>query len=373
MTLTLAGIGTALPTHSITQDDATEAARWLHGDQISANVLHNLYRRAEVRTRHSVLLRRSDGDFSERQNLFRPADGDRDSHFSTVTRDTDPTTAARMCVYAEESAALALAAARAALADARTDAREVTHLVTVSCSGFDAPGFDIALIRDLRLRPTIARTHIGFMGCHGALNGLRVAQAFTSAEPHAVVLVCALELCSLHFQMHPTADQVVSNALFADGAAAILCRGQSQHLANSPWRLLASGSYLIPNTEQAMTWRIGNRGFVMQLDARVPGLIREHLGPWLTAWLAEQGCPIADVRSWAVHPGGPRILTACSEALCLADDQLSASREVLSACGNMSSPTVVFILDLLRRRHAPLPCVALGFGPGMVVEAALLR
>jgi predicted naringenin-chalcone synthase len=368
MTMLLAGIGTALPVHSMTQDVSAELARGLHSEEIPAGVLRNLYRRTEVQSRHSVLLQASDGELADRQ------------HFFGQPGHTDPTTAARMRVYSEQAVPLALAASRTALADAQIEPREVTHIVSVSCSGFDAPGFDIALIRELELRPTTARTHVGFMGCHGALNGLRVANAFVTADPRAVVLVCALELCTLHFQLQPTADQVVSNALFADGAAAVVCRSAAVSderplppTGRDDWQLVASGSLLIPNTEDVMSWRIGDHGFEMQLDARVPGLIREHLRGWLETWLSEHDCAIGDVAGWAIHPGGPRILTACGAALGLADEHLATSREVLAECGNMSSPTVVFILERLRRQHTPRPCVALGFGPGMVVEAALLR
>ena len=124
--------------------------------------------------------------------------------------------------YEEEAGALAVAAARKALGDARVAPDRVTHLVTVSCSGFYAPGFDIALIKQLGLSADVARTHVGFMGCHGSLNGLRVAQAFVAADPAACVLLCAVEMCSLHHQYGWNSEQIVANALFADGAGAVV-------------------------------------------------------------------------------------------------------------------------------------------------------
>jgi predicted naringenin-chalcone synthase len=120
-----------------------------------------------------------------------------------------------------------------------------------------------------------------------------------------------------------------------------------------------------------MRWTIGDHGFEMELSPRVPDLIKQHLRPWFESWLGRQGLVLADVGSWAVHPGGPRILTAVEESLGLDREALGVSREVLAEYGNMSSPTVLFILDRLRERQAPRPCVMLGFGPGLMAETAL--
>ena len=135
----------------------------------------------------------------------------------------------------------------------------------------------------------------------------------------------------------------------------------------------ANGACLFPDCEDAMTWTIGDHNFEMTLSKRVPALIGEGLRPWLEAWLAQNGLTLDDVASWAIHPGGPRILSAVEEALGLTGEQAAASRGVFADYGNMSSPTVLFILERLRSRGAPRPCVALGFGPGLAAEAALLR
>ena len=180
----------------------------------------------------------------------------------------------------------------------------------------------------------------------------------------------AAELCSLHFQFGFDSDLAVSNALFADGAAAIV--GQAAPPAGpDPWRLVASGSALMPETSDAMSWKIGDHGFEMTLSARVAGLIAENLRPWLEGWLGGRGLSVSDVASWAIHPGGPRILDAVEQALGLTKMATAESRDVLANYGNMSSPTVLFILDRLRHRRAPRPCVSLAFGPGLAVEVAL--
>jgi predicted naringenin-chalcone synthase len=273
--------------------------------------------------------------------------------------------------YAEEALPLAGAAAEQALVNAALPPAAVTHLVTVSCTGFFAPGLDIGLIKRLSLPPTVGRLHVGFMGCHGTLNALRAAQALVDANPAAVVLVCAVELCSLHFQYGSEPDQLVANALFADGAAALV--GRSSASGDEAWRVVAAGSYLMPDAEDGMTWRIGNHGFQMTLSPRVPELIGAHLRPWLEAWLVALGRRLEELNSWAVHPGGPRILTSVAQTLGLPPAALAASAEILAECGNMSSPTVLFILQRLQQQGARRPCLALGFGPGLVAEAALLE
>jgi predicted naringenin-chalcone synthase len=207
------------------------------------------------------------------------------------------------------------------------------------------------------------------MGCHGAINALRVAHAYEKVDPAARILVCAVEICSLHFHYGWDPDKMVANSLFADGSAAVVLRTGKPDSAG--WKLSATRSMLFPDSEDAMTWRIGDHGFEMTLSPKVPEMIQTHLADWLRNWLATQGLTFEQIGTWAVHPGGPRILSAVEEVLGLERSALAVSREVLSEFGNMSSPTILFILDRLQQRQAPRPCVALGFGPGLVAEAAL--
>lgn len=368
MSFGILGLGTALPTTVVSQAEAEHiAVAVCCRTPENRTWLPLLYQQAGLQTRHLVL-----GDAVVRDVL----QGTRDSGsaFLPTGRDDDhgPTTAERMRHYAEEALPLAEQACREALARAELTARGVTHLVTVSCTGFHAPGVDVGLIKVLGLPATVERTHVGYMGCHGALNGLRVARALGSAEPEARVLLCAVELCSLHYHYGWDPQKMVANALFADGAAAVVGASGAAVPARA-WRLAATGAHLFPDSEAAMTWTIGDHGFEMTLSKRVPELIAAHLRPWLEGWLRQHALRLDEVGSWAVHPGGPRILDAVEDALDLPGAALAASRQVLAACGNMSSPTVLFILDRLRRAGAPRPCVALGFGPGLHAEAALFR
>jgi len=372
MSLFIQGIGTAVPEYSIAQEDAAEIAREVHDytpDQ--KRLLPVLYRRAGVRTRYSVVLQTDSGPLEGRQSFFPPeVDSGRQG----------PSTGARMAKFEQSAGELATAAAARAIADAGIAAQDVTDLITVSCSGFYSPGFDITLVRDLPLSNSVTRTHVGFMGCQGALNALRVARAMTTANTEACVLICCLELCSLHHQYAWDPERMVANALFADGAAALVCRGvpgdpptNREAIAPRTWEVVSNGTTIVPETTDAMSWRIGDNGFQMTLSAQVPELIHHHLRPWLAEWLSGHELTPDSVPTWGIHPGGPKILSACLESLGFPRERLADSFEVLSEYGNMSSPTVLFILDRLRRRNAATPCVLLGFGPGLTIEAGLLR
>src|SRR5205085_4734747 len=248
--------------------------------------------------------------------------------------------------------------------------QQITHLITVSCTGFAAPGVDVQLLSSLGLPNETQRIHVGFMGCHGAINGLRAAHALAALPSTGHVLLCAVELCSLHYRFQWDPERMLGNVLFADGAAALVCRkAQAEHTG---YRVAATGSCLIPDSTDAISWRIGQHGFEMSLSARVPDLIAQHLRPWLSGWLERQGTSLDEIRSWVVHPGGPRIVSAVEESLHLASDATALSRQVLAEYGNMSSPTVLFILQRMRERQAAGPCVVLGFGPGLMAEVALL-
>ncbi len=370
MSMAILSLGTALPRYPFLQKDAADViSTFFCQTEEQRRLLPILFRRAGVRRRHSVLAERPPGE-GPIQTFYPPAAG---------PLDRGPTTHQRMVVYRKESVPLALEASRQALDQAGLMPRDLTQIITVSCTGFTAPGLDIALLKGLDLAPTIPRLHVGFMGCHGVFNALQAASAISRAHAHARILVCAVELSSLHLRYGWDPDSIVPHALFADGAAALVagslrepdCRSQSER--PTPWQAAAFGSCLFPDSEHAMTWNIGDHGFEMTLSADVPDLIAHHLRPWLEGWLRRNDLQINEVKSWAIHPGGPRILTAVRDSLNLDDNDLADSQAVLADYGNMSSPTILFILDRLRRVNAPRPCVALSFGPGLIAETAIFR
>jgi predicted naringenin-chalcone synthase len=357
MNVRIAGIGCATPTQRYTAEQTLELIRQRCCETPKQErLLRTIFRGAQIQQRASVL----GPDIDAAASFFPPG----------ISDDISPSTRQRMQRYAAEITPLAARACGGALKNAALGGASVTHLVTVSCTGFFSPGLDLQLIEALKLPPRVERTHVGFMGCHGALNGLRVARALAGSDPQAKVLLCAAELCTLHLQYGWNLDNVLANALFADGAAALVLDS-----AESPgdWQVAASGSCVFPDTGAAMSWRIGNHGFAMTLSTEVSRIIADGLAPWLRQWLSRHKLAVSDVGSWVIHPGGPRIVEAVQSALSLPDPLVAPSRAILAEYGNMSSPTVLFILEALRNSGARRPCVMLAFGPGLSAEAALLE
>ncbi len=360
MAFVIEGIGTAVPEASARQADIAErAVGYASADDQEARTVRALYRRSGIEQRGSVLIEPN-------------AEGAAIPFYETGESGRDwPGTAARMQAFAAHSEALALRAARRALEDADVSPSRITRLVVVTCTGFTAPGLDLRLIPALGLAPFTKRAQVGFMGCHGALNGLEVARGLASTAGEGEhVLVVAVEICSVHAQAGMHSDDVVANAIFADGAAALV--GRHGEPAPGDWVLADTRSLRVPNSESAMTWNIGDHGFRMSLSAEVPGLLDRHLAEGVDTWLGASGLRRDDVASWAVHPGGNRILDAAERALALPRDALEVSRRTLRDHGNMSSPTILFVFDALRRAGASAPCVLLAFGPGLTVEMARL-
>ncbi len=355
------GMGTAVPECHFSQSDSKQIAEhFFNRDEQLRRLLPILYRKTTVKRRYSVILKTAAGDLRDRQELYAPV---------TSAEDVGPGTAERMRFFEQYASGLALEASQQSLKQSGVQAGEITHLITVSCTGLVAPGFDIDLMRTLPLKPDTPRSHLGFMGCHAALNGLRVAEAFTRNDPAARVLLCSTELCSLHYQYQGGTEQIVANALFADGSAALVL-GQSEEAADD-WSLRNCGTGMIAGSRDMMSWRVGNHGFDMTLSPQLPTLIENNLRPWMEHWLGKFDLKPGDIRSWAAHPGGPRILQGFQQAMNLTRDDLAVSYHTLEQFGNMSSATILFLIKELRRRKAELPCVAIGFGPGITIESAL--
>lgn len=352
-------IGTSVPAHKIAQSDSATIARsFANVPESRYKLLDEMYRRTGVSSRYSVILDSSDGPLEKRQTFY---------------GESSPTTDDRMRVYRKYADELALESARNAISGSGISPDEITHLISVSCTGFHSPGFDITLVKQLPLRSTIARTQVGFMGCQGSMNALRVAHGFIQSDPSACILICSTELCSLHQFYGWDPEKIVANALFADGSASVILTSQSPAQGADCLRMDGSGSMIIDDSTDAMSWKIANHGFEMTLSPRVPELISSTLRPWLQSWLSNYGENIDSIRTWAVHPGGPRILSAFCESVSISRESLSTSFETLAEFGNMSSATVLFILKSLIQKKQAGPVVAIAFGPGLTVEVALFR
>ena len=293
----------------------------------------------------------------------------------------EPTTGDRNRKYQTSALALADQVAHQALGQADRLPSQITHLIVVSCTGFFAPGLDIHLVQRLGLPASTDRTLIGFMGCNAAFNALKIAHTICQTHAAAQVLLVCVELCSLHFQRADTLEKVIINAIFADGAAAAILSAQED--PTNLWVYTHSAGLITENSLDAMAWDIGDTGFLMQLSPQVPQLIQDNLQPYLDSFLASHHLTFTDLDLWAIHPGGRSILDSVKAKLQLSDAALQDSYEVLRQYGNMSSPTILFIL----KRWMDATCqttpgaivstahwgIALGFGPGLSIEGALFQ
>ncbi|GGR93454.1 type III polyketide synthase [Deinococcus sedimenti] len=290
-----------------------------------------------------------------------------------------PGTGARNAFYVTHATPLFVNAARSVLASSPFGADDVTHVITVSCTGFFAPGPDYEVVRALELSGRVARFHVGFMGCYAAFPALKMARAFCDADPDAVVLVVCAELCTIHMHSAADPDTVLANSVFADGAAAAIVSARPPASAQGALRLDAFETTLTPPGvgQQDMAWTIGDQGYDMILSTYVPDIIETHISGALAPLLAQDPA-LAEaahggVQHWAIHPGGRSILDKVQSSLALRDEQLLPSREVLRQYGNMSSATVLFILaDLLTRAADGERVCAMAFGPGLTVETGLM-
>lgn len=287
-------------------------------------------------------------------------------------------TAQRMALYEEHAPPLAVLAAQRALEACEVEPSEITDLIVVSCTGFSAPGLDVELTMRLGLPRSVRRTLIGFMGCYGGITGLRTAVGACAANPGAVALVVCCELCSLHVRPEPDVQNQVATALFADGAAAAIVSSALNRDLH-PHRFGTEGiaalgsldsgaSLLLDRGREWMTWRITDAGFAMTLAREVPVALRQALADFVG-----QACVEVPPQTFIVHPGGAGILDAADQALGLCGGRgLDASREVLRRIGNVSSATVLFVLEEALRRQSPLPAMLLAFGPGLTLESLRL-
>ena len=292
----------------------------------------------------------------------------------------DGTVAENIARFGTLNAPAIVQAAQAALSASGLAAADITHVITVSCTGFFAPGPDYAVVRGLELRADVQRFHVGFMGCYAAFPALRMAKAFCEANPQANVLVICAELCTLHMHSSSDPDTIIANSVFADGAAAALVSAQPPSSGKTTLTPLGIG-------EAEMAWTVGDQGFDMVLSTYVPSIIESHIVGALVPLLAHSSTPTnpqareqtppqthgEQVQHWAIHPGGRSILDKVQSSLSLSDAQLRPSREVLRLYGNMSSVTILFILaDLLQTVGEGEQVCAMAFGPGLTVESGLM-
>src|SRR5208337_250125 len=374
------GIGTSVPPTSCTQKFALDFLTSLSAfSDKERRFLRRLYQNTGIDKRHTVI-----DDYGKDPSAYT-------FYPKNDQLLPEPGLEARNDVFIRESDRLSEQAARFLFSTLpQFDPRAITDLITVTCTGFSAPGFDLHLVKALGLRRDIHRSHIAFMGCYAGFPAMRLARDICVANPGAHVLIVAVELCTLHFQLKPQLDFMIANALFADGAAAVLVgptldgghahdgRARGGGVAfGQRGKLLLDGfaSRIIPESEQAMAWRIGERALDMRLSAYVPRLIEMNIRPIVEDLLSAAGDADAfsDIDIWAIHPGGRAILDRSAAALNIPESALVHSYEVLREYGNMSSATIFFVLQRILEDSRSGTVFASAFGPGLTVESGLFR
>ncbi|MBD2702619.1 type III polyketide synthase [Spirosoma sp. BT702] len=363
-------IGTAVPDYVCTQSQAAEfMVDVLQLDEQDSRRVRALYRHTRIDKRHTVL---ADYTHPKEEFTFYP---------NTPGLEPFPTVRQRMEVYRREAVPLALRSIHDCFSRYPDfDPQTITHLITVSCTGLYAPGPDIELIEALRLPTSTQRLAINFMGCYGAFNGLKTADAIVRADPDAKVLVVCIELCSIHFQKKTDTDYLLSNALFADGSAAVLV--ESRPRPDQSFLLRSFYCDLLPEGKDAMAWHVSDFGFEMTLTAQVPIFIQQGIKQLMNRLLAQCCLTSDDVGYYALHPGGRRILEVIEEQLGLNSYDNRFAYDVLRQNGNMSSATVLFVLkeiwnelssgltDFKSNQPNILSCA---FGPGLTLESMILE
>lgn len=335
-------IATAVPDYDVHAKFVQYCPRLL-ADKRESRLFSRMAGRAQIDHRYSFLEPDPDENKMDVEGFYREG--------------TFPDTGQRMAFYERHAFTLAKRALD------QLDLSGVTHLVVTTCTGFYAPGIDHQIIEHYGLKPTVERTTVGFMGCYAAVNALKLARHIVRSEKRAKVLVLNLELCTLHLKPGGTLEEMLSFLIFSDGCAASLVSAEPEGL-----ELQAFNSTVLSDTADLITWRIGDMGFDMHLSGQVPPTIAASLPSKLDNIL--NGCTRSDVVHWAIHPGGRTVLDAVRDGVQLEEEQLASSREVLRKFGNMSSATIVFVLqDILNNAQRPGPGLAMAFGPGLTVES----
>ncbi len=328
-------------------------------DAVESRKLRFLYRHSGIEKRYSVV------------PDFKCDPADRKLFSAAKDLEPFPSIEERMNAFAEHAPALAVEAIEKCI-DNKINKDEITHLITVSCTGMSAPGLDLIVMEQMNLPANIVRTSVNFMGCYAAIHAMKIADAFCKADTSSKVIVVCTELCTLHFQKEKTPDNLTSTILFGDGCAAFLMTGETNEKG-----LVIDQFYSHVNMagKKEMAWDISSKGFLMTLSGQIPDLIKNDFLQFTNDALAKLHINKEEIKYWCIHPGGRKILEAIAAALHLQKDDLKYSYEVLRNYGNMSSPTILFVLkEILDEMHVAgrtEKTFGAAFGPGLTMETFL--
>lgn len=348
-------IGTALPPYCHQQTDILAFMQQVYAtNETDKRKMRFLYGQSGIGQRYSVI---SDYSRPVQEWKFYP---------QTEGLDPFPSLEQRMAVYNKQAPLLSVDAIRACLQGV-LQPKDITHLITVSCTGMTAPGLDLQVMELLDLNKNIFRTSVNFMGCYAAIHALKIADAFCKSDGAAKVMIVCTELCTLHFQREATMDNIASSLLFGDGSSAALVTADS---------FTAGGLYLdgfysevVPKGKRDMAWELSSSGFLMTLSGYIPDLIQEDFNGVVQKVAAHQNFPVEAISHWCIHPGGKRILEAIAKSVSLTGNELAPSYNVLNGVGNLSSATLFFVLNEMLQTGEKMPKLfGAAFGPGLTVE-----
>ncbi|MGB0345831.1 MAG: type III polyketide synthase [Balneolaceae bacterium] len=353
-------ITTAVPDSFEHQQEVREIMKEsVPGDRKTRSIIHRIYSQSGIEKRHAA-----NYDFNVNGG---------DGFFNRVFKnDLPPTTGERNSIYERESKKLFLRVADQLMEqNPDLDRKSITHVITVSCTGFYAPGPDFEVVRHLGLSPSTQRFHIGFMGCYAAFPALKMAESFCKADPNTVVLIISCELCSLHLQISDDIDQILAASVFADGAAGVLVSTREPQEVG--YRLDEFSSTLAYEGEKDMAWTISDTGFKMVLSSYIPSIIETNIDDIMKPMFDSLKISKEDIGMWAVHPGGRAIVDKVEQGMGVDPAKVQPSRNVLSQFGNMSSATILFVLDEIRKSQLETDSKVLpiAFGPGLTIETGI--
>jgi len=348
-------IGLALPPYKHKQDDILKFMQLVYAMNNSDNrKLKYLYHHSGIDHRYSVI-----PDYSRGIN-------DWEFYPQTENLEPFPSLEQRISFFNKTAGTLSVDAIQECINGAGDN--EITHLITVSCTGMSAPGLDLQVMELMDLPKNIYRTSVNFMGCYAAIHGLKIADAICNSEKNAKVMIVCTELCTLHFQKEPTIDSIASSLLFGDGAAAVLVT--SDECNKKGLKLDQFYSEVITKGKKDMAWELSSSGFLMTLSGFVPELLEEDFNPLVTRALEKAGINRNEIAHWCIHPGGRRILDAIHRSLSFANGDLKYSYETLKEVGNLSSATILFVLKKIMNSGLTTgqKVFAAAFGPGLTME-----
>ena len=349
-----------MPPHSFQQRDVIPMMQKIYGlDAVEARKLAFMYRQSDIERRYSVL-----ADYTKPDN---------EEHWNFVTASQDeplPNLDERMKIYNREALPLSVQSINDCLKNI-ISIKQVTHLITVSCTGMSAPGLDLQIAEAMEMQPQVFRTSVNFMGCYGAVHALKLAKLICDSTPNANVIIVATEFCSIHFQKEYTPDSASSTILFADGSAAVLV---SNYISTEKKiELTDFYSKVAYRGKKDMAWELSHKGFIITLSSYIPDLIEQDIAALVDEANEHYKLESKEITHWCIHPGGKKILNAIQKQLQLKDEDMQYSRNILSNYGNMSSPTVLFVLKEIFESidNKPANIFGTAFGPGLTMETFL--